>query len=164
MPGRMLIDKAIKVCGTEAELARRLDVSRAMVNMLAKGKRPLSPEMAGLLAEITGEEIAPAVLEAVLDGFSKSERGQRVREAMHTAFLVGAAATFGTFATQNEPRRTAETSQNETTSQPTVDNVRIVSRRGFLFIRTRLMLSVFQQTARDLMTVMRWRQVAVPVL
>lgn len=51
-----LIDKAIEMCGTAAEVARRLEIDRAEITRLRKGTRPLSPELAAEIAEIAGED------------------------------------------------------------------------------------------------------------
>jgi len=138
---RTLIDKALKKCqGNQAELARHLGVSRAMVTYLVKGERPLTPEIAGLLAEYVGDDIAPHVMEAVLDGMSHTERGQRVKEAMQRAFLAGAVATLGTFATQSAAAKglTTETDVNSPLTKYASYFVRGLARIRVLFIRTRL--------------------------
>lgn len=96
---KSLIDKASDVCGSDSELARRLECSRQFVSQMKKKPNTIPPEMAGLIAEIAGEEIAPAVLAAVMEQMTKTPRGQKVREAMERAFLAGAAATLATLTT-----------------------------------------------------------------
>lgn len=96
---QILLDNAAKKCGSDAELARRIDVSRSLISILRSGKQPITPEIAGLLAEITGDDIAKAVLRATLDQMAKTKRGQRVREAIKERFLDGAKVAFVIFAT-----------------------------------------------------------------
>jgi len=110
-----LIDKAAESCGSQAKLAARLEVTPQFLSAIKKGKSTCPPELAGLLAEIADEEIAPAVLDAVMDGFSKTERGQRVKEAMQKAFLAGAVATFATFATAADAKAPTPPSINSLT-------------------------------------------------
>lgn len=94
-----LIDKASKVCGSDAELARRLQISHAHITMMRNGKRAITPVIAGLLADISGDDPALAVMAALKDSLAKNPRGQRVLDALERRFLAGAAAIFSTLTT-----------------------------------------------------------------
>lgn len=62
---KTLIDKAIKVCGSGKELARRLGVNQTVVSMM-KNDRTISPEMAAILADIAGDNAREAAIEAMV--------------------------------------------------------------------------------------------------
>jgi plasmid maintenance system antidote protein VapI len=119
-----LIDKALEVCGgSQSELARRIGVTRQLISALQKRKQPVTTEIAGLLAEVIGEDVAAAVLVAALDQMSDTPRGQHGREAVQRAFLAGAVAIFGTSATTSSSPTSQMQSQG---SQRPIDKIYIV--------------------------------------
>lgn len=93
-----LIDKAAKVCGGDSKLARRIGVSKQLISMIRAGKRPITPEVAGLCAEVAGEDIAAACVAAMMDSFTQNERGIRLRAEMEKRYFAavarGVAATL----------------------------------------------------------------------
>lgn len=105
-----LIDEAASLCGSQAELARRLQITPQFLSAIKTGKAACPTDLAGEIAIIAGKDIAPAVLDAVMDALPRTDRGKRVREAMEQAFLVGAVATFATFATAGAGRSPKEPS------------------------------------------------------
>lgn len=105
-----LIDDAVKMCGSQAELARRLEITPQFLSAIKKGKAVCPADLAGEIAIVAGKEIAPAVLDAVMDALPRTARGQRVKEAMQKAFLAGAAAMFATSATPAVGKTLTETS------------------------------------------------------
>lgn len=96
---KTLIDSASQKCGSDAALSRELNVSKAYVSLLRKGERPMTPELAGLIADIAGEDVRGSVSRALFDSLDRTERGKRVRAAIERGFLRGVAATFVIFAT-----------------------------------------------------------------
>lgn len=93
MPLRQtLIDSAVKKCSSDADLARRLGVSKGLLSMVRSGKAPMSPEMAALLADIAGEDARQAVVDAVIERAEGSPRGLVLREILGKARATGAAA------------------------------------------------------------------------
>lgn len=92
---KALIDKASEVCKSDAEMARRLNVSRATVSLLRSGKREISPEMAAMLADIAGEDAVQATINAVIDGATGTPREGVLREILGKALAAGGAAMLG---------------------------------------------------------------------
>ena len=74
-----LIDKAIELCGTAAEVARRLEIDRSEITRLRKGTRPLSPELAAEIADIAGEDARQAAIDAIIERNEKNRKGPLLR-------------------------------------------------------------------------------------
>lgn len=87
-----LIDKAVKVCGSAAELARRLEIYPADVTNLKKGKRPLSPEVAAEIANIAGMDARQAVIDAIIERNAANRKGALLADILGKGQAVGAAA------------------------------------------------------------------------
>ena len=62
---KTLIDKAINMCGSVNELAKRLEVQPNVISMHRNG-RPLSPETASELANVTGDDACEAAIIAMV--------------------------------------------------------------------------------------------------
>jgi DNA-binding transcriptional regulator YdaS (Cro superfamily) len=92
--GQTLIDAAVAVCGSQAELARRMGVYPADVNNLKTGKRPLSPELAAELADIAGEDARQAVIDAVIERNAGTRKGGALREILGKGLAAGVAAMW----------------------------------------------------------------------
>lgn len=78
---KTLIDKAINVCGSVAELAKRLEVQPNVISMHRSG-RPLSPETASELANVTGDDACEAAILAMI----YRAKGTRREEVLHSIF------------------------------------------------------------------------------
>ncbi|WP_287802835.1 hypothetical protein [Diaphorobacter sp.] len=87
-----LIDKASKMCGSDAALARRMGIYPADVSRLRAGKRPLSPELAAEIAEIAGEDARQAVIDAIIERNADSRKGALLREILGKGQAAGGAA------------------------------------------------------------------------
>lgn len=87
-----LIDKVIEKCGSQAEAARRLDVTRANISLIASGKVQLSPELAALCAEIVGEDPYRCAAEAMVLNCKDRKKAERLNRAFHLPRLAGGAA------------------------------------------------------------------------
>ena len=87
-----LIDKAVEMCGTAAEVARRLDIDRAEITRLRKGTRPLSPELAAEIADIAGEDARQAAIDAIIERNEKNRKGPLLREILGKDQAAGGAA------------------------------------------------------------------------
>lgn len=90
--GSSLIDKAIKVCGSQAEVARRLNVSRVAVHEIQRGKKQMSPELAVLCAEIVGDDPYRAAALAMVENCKDQEKAERLTRAFHLPRLAGGVA------------------------------------------------------------------------
>lgn len=86
-----LIDKASKVCKSDAELARRLGVSRAAVSMMRSGKLKISPEMAAFMADIAGENARDAYIAAGIENARGTKYEGALREVLGKALAAGVA-------------------------------------------------------------------------
>lgn len=91
-----LIDRAVKMCGSSAELAKRLEIYPADITNLKKGKRPLSPEIAAEIADIAGMDARQAAIDAIIERNAANRKGQRLADILGKAQAVGAAAMLGT--------------------------------------------------------------------
>ncbi len=63
--------KAIDACGTQEELAKRIEVSQGFVSQLARGVRPVPPALCRRIEEATGGAVTREVLRP--DVFGKDE-------------------------------------------------------------------------------------------
>lgn len=92
---KTLIDKAAKVCGSEAEVARRLGTSRQALSAMKHGTRETSPETAAMLADIAHEDAREAVIQAVIERNKTGPKADLIREILGKATAAGAAAVLG---------------------------------------------------------------------
>lgn len=90
--GQILIDKAAKVCGSDAALARRLGTKPPAISELRAGKREMSPETAALLADIARVDAREAVIQAVIARNKTGPKAEQIREILGKGLAVGAAA------------------------------------------------------------------------
>lgn len=79
---KALIDMASEVCLSDAELARRLHVSRATISMMRSDKLKVSPEMAAMLADIAGGDAVEAMIAAVIEGAKGTAREALLRDIL----------------------------------------------------------------------------------
>lgn len=87
-----LIDKAVEMCGSQAELARRMGVYPTDITKLKSGDRPLSPEIAAELADIAGEDARNAAIEAIIERNAANRKGHMLKEILGKALAAGVAA------------------------------------------------------------------------
>lgn len=59
--------------------------------MMRRGKRPISPEMAAVLADIAGEDAREATIAAVIEGARGTRREGVLREILGKALAAGVA-------------------------------------------------------------------------
>lgn len=95
--GQSLIDKAIKSCGSSAELARKLEMYPADISNLRSGKRALSPEIAAEIAEIAGEDARQAVIDAIIERNMANKKGPILSAILGKGLAVGAVAMLAFF-------------------------------------------------------------------
>lgn len=86
-----LIDKASKVCGSDAALARRMGIGRSMVSLMRSGDRKITPETAAELADIAGEDAREAAIAAVLENARGTRREGVLRDILGKALAAGVA-------------------------------------------------------------------------
>lgn len=91
---KLLIDAAVKVCGSQAEVARQLGAHPAQVTEWKTGTRPLSPEDAALLADLGNMDARQAVIDAVIERNANSRRGRLLFEILGKAQAAGVAAVL----------------------------------------------------------------------
>ena len=90
MLAKTLIDAAVKVCLSKAEVARRIGVHAPELNHLYSGHRVLSPEVAAKLADVAGMDARQAALDAIIERDLRSPTGGRVAEILGKALAAGA--------------------------------------------------------------------------
>lgn len=88
---QILIDKAIVMCGSAAELARRMEIDRAEITKLRKGTRPVSPELAAEIADIAGEDARQAAIDAIIERNATNRKGNLLADILGKGQAVGAA-------------------------------------------------------------------------
>lgn len=91
-PGKTLIDKAAKMCGSQAALARKLGTSPQALSQMKHGEREISPETAALLADIAKEDPQQAVIAAVIERNRTGPKAEQIREILGKALAAGGAA------------------------------------------------------------------------
>jgi len=89
-----LIDKAVKVCGSDQALADRIGIARPNVSLMRKGKRPISPATAVELADIAGEDAKQAALDAVIESVKGTRREEVIKAILGKELAAGAAAVL----------------------------------------------------------------------
>jgi transcriptional regulator with XRE-family HTH domain len=91
--GLTLLDKASEMCGSDAELARKMGVNRQEIYALRKG-RTVTPEVAAELADIAGVDPLQAMADAVIERNKGTRRETVLREILGKAVAAGVAAVL----------------------------------------------------------------------
>lgn len=89
-----LIDKASKICGGDAALARRLKISRAAVSLMRSGERAVTPEIAAEMADIAGDDARQALIDTVIERNAGTAKGPLLRAILGKALAAGVAAMW----------------------------------------------------------------------
>lgn len=74
-----VLDRASRVCGSDAELARRVNVSRVTISRIRSGLLKISPEMAAELADVAGLDPYEVVAAAMIENAKTPEKAERLR-------------------------------------------------------------------------------------
>lgn len=90
---KSLIDKASKVCGSDAALAVRLGVKPSVISMLRKN-RSITPATAAELADIAGEDARQAAIDAIIEGTKGTRREGVMQEILGKAVAAGVAGVL----------------------------------------------------------------------
>lgn len=85
-----LIDRALTTCGSGAELARRLGVTRATVNDLKHRRLKISAELAVLLAAVVRDDVYFAVEQVMLE-MARPDMASRLAGAFHRPLVAAGA-------------------------------------------------------------------------
>lgn len=89
---KTLIDKAAKICGSDAELCRRAQISPALLSLMRSGKRAMTPVTAAVLADIAGEDARTTALDAVIESAKGTRLEHAIREILGKGLAAGVAA------------------------------------------------------------------------
>lgn len=135
-----LIDKASKICKSDAELARRLGVSRAAVSMMRSGKLKISPEMAAFMADIAGENARDAYIAAGIENARGTKYEGALREVLGKALAAGVAGLL-VFSYSGDSISSTETIEKtaDTTLSP-IHRIYSLIRRAAVRLRAALRL------------------------
>ena len=90
---KALIDAAIRRASSQTALAEAIGWKRSEVSELATGKRPISPEIVGLLADyvgLTGAQAQHLAALAVVENPKNAARAETLRRAFFPLAAVGA--------------------------------------------------------------------------
>lgn len=87
-----IVDKAIKVCGGQKELAARLGITQPDVSALRSGKRPLSPEIAAEMADVAGMDAREAAISAIIFRARGTRKEGAMRDILGKGLVAGVAA------------------------------------------------------------------------
>lgn len=88
---KTLIDKASKMCGSDAALAKRMGVAQSVISDMRHRGRTVTPETAAELADIAGEDAREAAIAAILERAKGTRREGVLREVLGKAVAVGVA-------------------------------------------------------------------------
>lgn len=97
-----LIARVRELGHTDAEIARRLGISRSQIAHVASGRDKLSPELAALLADLVGEDAQAAMARQSIDNATEPRRSMLER-ALFTLGVLGVS-----FASLTTPTATAD--------------------------------------------------------
>lgn len=107
---KTLIDKASKVCGSDAALAERLGVAPQVVSMLRK-KRTITPCTAAELADIAGDDAREAAIQSIIESAKGTRREGVISEILGKGVAAGVAVmclfSYKAESTHGEARETA---------------------------------------------------------
>lgn len=92
-----LIDNAVKVCGSQSELGRRVGIYPADITNLKKGKRTLTPELAALIAEEAHMDAKQAYIDAAIQRDLADPSGGKLAQILGKAMAGGVAAMSVSF-------------------------------------------------------------------
>lgn len=135
-----LIDKASKVCKSDAELARRLGVSRAAVSMMRSGKLKISPEMAAFMADIAGENARDAYIAAGIENARGTKYEGALREVLGKALAAGVAGLL-VFSYNGDSISATETiAKNDASVNDSIHRIYSLVRRAAVRLRAALRL------------------------
>lgn len=122
---KTLIDKAAKICGSDAELCRRAQISPALLSLMRSGKRAMTPVTAAVLANIAGEDARETALGAVIESARGTRLEETIRQILGKALAAGVAGMLA-FSYSAEP-------QDATTSIATNDRQELTYYTSYLF-------------------------------
>lgn len=89
-----LIDNAVKKCGSQAELARRVGVYAPDISKLRAGTRTLTPELAALIADEAHMDARQAYIDAGIERDLANPNGGRLADVLGKALAAGVAAVL----------------------------------------------------------------------
>lgn len=89
-----LLDRAVILCGGQAALARQLGTKPPAITEMKKGKRPITPDTAILLADIAGGDPIEAMREARILQPDTGPKADRIRAILGKGKAGGAAAVL----------------------------------------------------------------------
>lgn len=98
-----LIDEAVNFCQGQAELARRVGMTRQDIQHMQAGKRTVTPETVALICdvlELSGEEARRLAAEAIVANPKNADRREVLRRAFFVGLATGAALICGYLATE----------------------------------------------------------------
>lgn len=98
-----LVDEASEICKGDAALARRLGVPGHHPHEWRHGKRAISPETVGLLAEVLhldGDEARRLAVMAVIENPKNREKAGVLRRAFFVCWVIGVAVFCGAETTE----------------------------------------------------------------
>lgn len=87
-----LIDKAAKVCGSYAELSRKIDLAESTISEIRKGKRRLPPDCVPILADLLGLDVHETIDQIMIENASGTKREAALKEILGKALAAGVAA------------------------------------------------------------------------
>ena len=77
-----LIDKAVKICGSRSEIARKLGIPQPHVPQWFSGSRKAQPHDVAALAELAGLDAIKFLAQAQLNELEGSKKGQVLAQAL----------------------------------------------------------------------------------
>lgn len=87
--GKILVDKAARICGSDQALAQKLGTARPNISLMRAGKRAISPIMAAELADIAGMDVTEAISLALLESVKGTPKERRLLDILGKALAAG---------------------------------------------------------------------------
>lgn len=85
---KTLIDNAAKICGSQRALSLRLGLQQSQVSEMRTGSRTISPEVAILIADVSGANVTDAAMAAIIENGNGTVRGEEIKRIIGRAILV----------------------------------------------------------------------------
>lgn len=130
---KVLLDMASQKCGSDAELARRIEDTRQHIGDMRRGTRSISPETVVLLCdvlELPGEECQKWVAQSLIENPKNASRVEVLKRALFACGGLGVAFLltlfFGAPGTAWSAARTRTAPDTELTRYVSVTHQRII--------------------------------------
>ena len=116
-----LIDKASKICGSDASLAKRIGMSASNFSDMKAGRKPISPETVALIADVCqlpGDETLHLVAQSIIENPKNAEKRDVLKRAFFASWVIGVSGYLGIYSPDATASITSATNEEVTEQLP----------------------------------------------